>query len=165
MLWRSDACSAGRKKSRAEKQRRREQESNEANQKEPRRLGEGIAVVKSTDSLSSLCVSASCMVMERDFYCCSWAVGMWASWMMSTYPQQGPVDPVGNTDVVHKSTGRTKRGCASCIGAGRPIASRAAEPVAEQGSPVVFSLFNPNSCSVPLMRARISQDREPENHD
>ena len=45
--------------SRAETQRRREEESNEANRKEATKTWGCIAVVKSTNSLSSLCVSAS----------------------------------------------------------------------------------------------------------
>ena len=88
---------------------------------------------------------------KDNFVFCSWAVGLWTLWgtgMLSTSPQGG-----------------TPRGRASCTGAGRPIASRTAESVAEQGSPVAFSLLNPNSCSVPLVRARMSQDREPEKHD
>ena len=31
-----------------------------------------------------------------------WAVGMWATRTLSTYPQHGPVDPVGNRDVIHQ---------------------------------------------------------------
>ena len=36
------------------------------------------------------------------------AVGMWATGRLSTYPQRRPVDPVGNRDVIHKSTGPSR---------------------------------------------------------
>ena len=60
----------------AKAQSQREEEKKRSKWKQ-RRLGEGIALVGSTHSLSSLCAFASCMVLLGAFYICSWAVGMW----------------------------------------------------------------------------------------
>ena len=62
--WKNDACTAGRKMSRAETQRRRGKEKIKKReikqiQENQQRLGKGIALVRSTHPLSFLCASAS----------------------------------------------------------------------------------------------------------
>jgi hypothetical protein len=84
---------------------------------------------------------------------------------MSTYPQQGPVDPVGNRDVVHKSTGQHAawtRGVPWRRQTDRVLGRRARHGARVAGR--LFSAQPEQLLGAAEMRARILQDRESENH-